>query len=221
MGGNDGVSALNSTEVFDPENGAWTSGPSLGIPRANCGVATVDDRLVAVGGFSGKKFLDTMEYLDYSKSEDWCSYLPVMYARSPSKEDTEKSDANCRQQVVGSSKWPKSHVCMENGGDAENGSPECTKSGKSKQNGKQIKTVGHFQDQNQNLTTIPLAIGKQSDADGTNCGYPLENEKPVENGKHSDNGESCEAVICGMGKMAGCDVAGTSNGLVNSNGFES
>lgn len=48
----------------------------MSIGRANVGVVSYSDRLYAVGGFSGKKFLDTFEYLD-AQSEEWCSYMPV------------------------------------------------------------------------------------------------------------------------------------------------
>jgi influenza virus NS1A-binding protein len=42
----------------------------MSIGRANVGVVAYSNRLYAVGGFSGKKFLDTFEYLD-AKSEEW------------------------------------------------------------------------------------------------------------------------------------------------------
>ena len=76
VGGNDGTSALNSTEVYDPDNHSWSLGPSLNSLRANCGVAALDGCLFAVGGFNGKKFLNTMEYLDFSKDGFWLSHIP-------------------------------------------------------------------------------------------------------------------------------------------------
>ena len=60
----------------------------LSIPRANCGVAVLENKLFAVGGFNGKKFLDTLEYLDVEHNDEWCSYLPVEYEkRKSSTED--------------------------------------------------------------------------------------------------------------------------------------
>lgn len=53
VGGCDGSSSLDSVEVFDPHVGEWRLGPSLTIPRSNVGVAVLNERLYAVGGFSG------------------------------------------------------------------------------------------------------------------------------------------------------------------------
>lgn len=65
---------MKSVEVL--ENNSFILGPQMSIGRANVGVVAYSNRLYAVGGFSGKKFLDTFEYLD-AKSEEWCSYMPV------------------------------------------------------------------------------------------------------------------------------------------------
>lgn len=85
VGGNDGASALNSTEYLDRKTGMWVLGPILSIPRANCGVAVLENKLFAVGGFNGKKFLDTLEYMDVGHSDEWCSYLPVEYSKRRSE----------------------------------------------------------------------------------------------------------------------------------------
>jgi len=53
VGGCDGSSSLESIEVFDPVLGEWRLGPNMTIPRSNVGVAVLEDRLYAVGGFSG------------------------------------------------------------------------------------------------------------------------------------------------------------------------
>merc|ERR1719423_512013 len=45
------------------------------VCRANVGVAGVGGRLYAVGGFSGKSFLDTIEYLDPDTME-WTNFTP-------------------------------------------------------------------------------------------------------------------------------------------------
>lgn len=74
-GGSDGSQSLKSTEILTPDRG-WVMGPSLSIPRANVGVVTCGNRFFAVGGFSGKKFLDSMEFLS-DIHEEWCCYLPV------------------------------------------------------------------------------------------------------------------------------------------------
>ena len=74
-GGSDGSQSLKSTEILTADKG-WVVGPSLSVPRANVGVVTCGSRLFAVGGFSGKKFLDSMEFLS-DIHEEWCCYLPV------------------------------------------------------------------------------------------------------------------------------------------------
>lgn len=76
VGGNDGSSALNTTEIYDPENHTWSLGPTLCTHRANCGVVVIHDMLFAVGGFNGKKFLNSMECLDLRRSEYWGNDMP-------------------------------------------------------------------------------------------------------------------------------------------------
>lgn len=91
VGGSDGAHSLRTVEILDPSARSWTQGPGLSIARANCGVARYRERLFAVGGFNGRKFLDSMEYLDLELNE-WCSYAPS---------DTEIVPfENCRNQSV-------------------------------------------------------------------------------------------------------------------------
>lgn len=54
IGGSDGTQSLCSTEIYDPETNTWMPGPPMTTCRANVGVAVVNDKLYAVGGFSGK-----------------------------------------------------------------------------------------------------------------------------------------------------------------------
>jgi influenza virus NS1A-binding protein len=54
VGGFDGKQSLCSTEIYDPDTNSWSPGPSMTTCRANVGVAVVDGKLYAVGGFSGK-----------------------------------------------------------------------------------------------------------------------------------------------------------------------
>lgn len=100
VGGSDGAQSLRSVEIYDPETRTWMIGPSLNKPRANVGVAVCRNRLMAVGGFSGKKFLDCLEYLD-TVGNEWCGYLPVDGSKATngdpiicSKTNGEKSIAN-------------------------------------------------------------------------------------------------------------------------------
>lgn len=75
IGGSDGQTSLVSTEVLDISTGTWHVGPTLCTPRANVGVAVIGHRLFAVGGYSGKSFLNSVEYLS-DDGEEWCSYQP-------------------------------------------------------------------------------------------------------------------------------------------------
>ena len=64
-------------EVYDPATQSWSFGPTLSVPRANVSVAVIRKRLYAVGGFSGKAFLDTMEYLHQETGQtEWCTFVP-------------------------------------------------------------------------------------------------------------------------------------------------
>jgi len=76
VGGSDGQTSLVSVEIFDFVTGSWSPGPSLGTPRANMGVPVTYQRLFAVGGFSGKAFLDSIEFLS-DDGEQWCAYQPA------------------------------------------------------------------------------------------------------------------------------------------------
>ena len=76
VGGSDGQSSVASIEIYDPATDRWVNGPEMSIPRANVGVAVVKNRLFAVGGFSGKAFLDSIEYLN-AESSEWSSYVPL------------------------------------------------------------------------------------------------------------------------------------------------
>ena len=53
VGGSDGTHSLCTTEVLDVRENVWKAGPTMTTCRANVAVAVVDDRLWAVGGFSG------------------------------------------------------------------------------------------------------------------------------------------------------------------------
>ena len=75
VGGSDGAASLATVEIYDPVTQTWSFGPMMSIPRANVGVAVVGKRLFAVGGFSGKAFLDSVEYLAEDGSE-WCCCVP-------------------------------------------------------------------------------------------------------------------------------------------------
>lgn len=76
VGGSDGQTSMVTVEIYDPGQDSWTFGPSLGVPRANMGVIAMDRQLFAVGGLSGRSFLESIEYL-CDDGNEWCSCLPT------------------------------------------------------------------------------------------------------------------------------------------------
>lgn len=69
-----GTHSLSSTEIFDEESKTWVVGPNLTTSRANVSVVSVAGRLYAIGGFAGKFFLNTIEYLDPNTNE-WTTFI--------------------------------------------------------------------------------------------------------------------------------------------------
>lgn len=65
---------MSTTEVYDEATNAWVQGPNLTTPRANISVVVVANKLYAIGGFSGKCFLNTIEYLDANTNE-WTTFV--------------------------------------------------------------------------------------------------------------------------------------------------
>lgn len=72
VGGSDGIQSLSSAETLDltDPNAVWRPGPPLNTPRGNVRLVTADhNRIFAVGGFSGKSFLNSIEYLEEGTRE--------------------------------------------------------------------------------------------------------------------------------------------------------
>ena len=64
----------------------WSVGPTMTFCRANVAVALVNERLWAVGGFNGKDFLRSVEFLD-EHSEEWTNILTIGENKSESNEE--------------------------------------------------------------------------------------------------------------------------------------
>ena len=78
VGGTNGSCSLKSTEIYNIQTNKFTSGPELNVPRANVSIAFIGDYLFAVGGFDGKSFLKTIEYLKISDLEaGWSVYHKI------------------------------------------------------------------------------------------------------------------------------------------------
>ena len=76
------------TTCFVVEN-KWSVGPTMTFCRANVAVALVNERLWAVGGFNGKDFLRSVEFLD-ENSEEWTNILTIGENKSESNENLVK-----------------------------------------------------------------------------------------------------------------------------------
>eukprot|EP00930_Biecheleria_cincta_P038546 TRINITY_DN26476_c0_g1_i1.p1 TRINITY_DN26476_c0_g1~~TRINITY_DN26476_c0_g1_i1.p1 ORF type:complete len:491 (+),score=111.39 TRINITY_DN26476_c0_g1_i1:143-1615(+) len=67
LGGSDGSSSLNSTEVLDVSQLTFMPGPHMGTWRSGCAAAVLGpEQLLVVGGFDGSNHLETTEVLDVS-----------------------------------------------------------------------------------------------------------------------------------------------------------
>ncbi|KAF7233511.1 hypothetical protein EG68_05685 [Paragonimus skrjabini miyazakii] len=105
-GGYNGVTFLQSVEVFDPAAGPdangvmgqWTEIAPLGVPRSRVGLAVTGGRLYAIGGYDGSTHLRTVE----------CFQPPPAYVDSSAMGMHEGSGrlqpANCSfaNQIIGS-----------------------------------------------------------------------------------------------------------------------
>ena len=73
-GGHNGDVHLDSVEILDTEDGSVTIGSPMNFKRAIHGIGVVtingEDRLAVVGGYDGKKRLDSIEIYN-SKKEEW------------------------------------------------------------------------------------------------------------------------------------------------------
>ena len=98
VGGSDGTSSLATVEIYDPATQMWSFGPIMSIPRANVGVAVVGKRLFAVGGFSGKAFLDSVEYLAEDSSE-WCCCVPLPDSGQKMNNAEQRIDFNAIEKI--------------------------------------------------------------------------------------------------------------------------
>ena len=54
LGGRDGLERLRSVEVYDPARMMWTEINSMISPRSDFAVVNYQDRIYAIGGFSGQ-----------------------------------------------------------------------------------------------------------------------------------------------------------------------
>lgn len=115
VGGTDGTQSMCTTEVLDMVENNWRPGPTMTFCRGNVSVAVVGDKLWAVGGFSGKNFLNNVEFLDPIKDE-WTTYLPV----NDNEEDQPPSTED-QEPVVNGVELTETEIVAENNEEVVNG----------------------------------------------------------------------------------------------------
>jgi len=82
IGGNNGGSALNTVEAYDPASNTWTTAASLPTARSDlAAVAGPDGRIYAIGGASNGSYLNTVEAYDPA-SNTWTTAAPMSTARA-------------------------------------------------------------------------------------------------------------------------------------------
>lgn len=69
MGGFDGRERLRTAEAYCPETNAWRWIAPMNKPRSNFGMNTVEDQLIAVGGFNGHQTSSDVEVYDATTNE--------------------------------------------------------------------------------------------------------------------------------------------------------
>lgn len=75
VGGTNGSQSLRSVEIYDLKSKKWSMGPELNMARTNVAIAFIGDILFAVGGFDGKSFLKSIEYLNCKNlNNGWSMY---------------------------------------------------------------------------------------------------------------------------------------------------
>ena len=116
VGGTDGTQSMCTTEVLDMVENAWHPGPTMTFCRGNVGVAKVGEKLWAVGGYSGKNFLNSVEFLDPVKDE-WTSYLPV--ATPTNGQESELSENNAEDLELAAKPEPENGTDTVNGAEVE------------------------------------------------------------------------------------------------------
>lgn len=78
VGGTNGSCSLKSTEIYNIQTNKFAIGPELNTARANVSIAFIGNYLFAVGGFDGKSFLKTIEYLNVNDlNAGWSIYHKI------------------------------------------------------------------------------------------------------------------------------------------------
>ncbi|XP_078033560.1 kelch-like protein 5 isoform X3 [Augochlora pura] len=75
------ASRFDCVERYDPKSNTWTRVASMSSPRDAIGVCVLGDRLMAVGGYDGQKYLTLVEAYDPYRNE-WDPVAPLKAGRA-------------------------------------------------------------------------------------------------------------------------------------------
>uniref|UniRef100_T1IKW7 Kelch-like protein diablo n=1 Tax=Strigamia maritima TaxID=126957 RepID=T1IKW7_STRMM len=73
--------SLSTVEVYDPIVGRWQIAEAMSMLRSRVGVATMNNKLYAIGGYNGVERLNTVEMFD-PKTKIWNKVAPMNCKRS-------------------------------------------------------------------------------------------------------------------------------------------
>jgi len=73
--------ALCELEIYDCLLDTWVAGPSLSVPRRNCGSVELGGRMYSIGGFDGSKIINSVEAYD-DRMRGWMQLEPLPAPRS-------------------------------------------------------------------------------------------------------------------------------------------
>lgn len=73
--------SMSTVEVYDPHTKRWRIAESMTMLRSRVGVAVLDGKLYAIGGYNGKERLNTLEVYD-SRMKRWTKVTSMCYRRS-------------------------------------------------------------------------------------------------------------------------------------------
>lgn len=68
--------SLSTVEVYDPQQGRWRMAEAMTMLRSRVGVAVMDLKLYAIGGYNGSERLSTVEVFDPEK-KTWTKVAPM------------------------------------------------------------------------------------------------------------------------------------------------
>jgi len=73
--------SLSTVEVYDPIQGRWKDAEAMSMLRSRVGVAVMQNRLYAIGGYNGQERLNTVEVFD-AKTGRWSKVASMNCKRS-------------------------------------------------------------------------------------------------------------------------------------------